>query len=125
MRNQLQRAVVALAQPANIQLSLFPDFVCKADELALDFEDGLYEMVGHEADFSSHQLAAIDALDKLLSSKSGEQHASFWTESALREHPVREEIRDAAKVAAEKFGWDLRTLPPLNAIYIPAAPNGS
>ncbi len=43
MRNQLQRAITALAQPAEVQLSLFPDFVCKADELALDFEDDLYE----------------------------------------------------------------------------------
>ncbi len=50
MRNLLEQAVVALAQSADVQLSLFPDFVCKADELALNFEDGLYEIVGHEAD---------------------------------------------------------------------------
>lgn len=125
MRNQLQRAVVALALPADVQLSLFPDFVCKADELALDFEDGLYEMVGHEDQFSGEQRAAIDALDKLLLSKSGEQHASFWDETAVREHPFWEEIRIAAKEAAATFGWDLHILPSSSAVYVPAHPNGS
>lgn len=125
MRNQLQRAVVALAQPADIQLSLFPDFVCKADELALDFEDGLHEMIGHEDQFSGEQRAAIDTLNKLILSKSGEQHASFWNETAVRENPIWDEIRIVAKEAAATFCWDLNTMPPLNAVYIPAHPNGS
>lgn len=124
MRNQLQRAVVALAQPADIQLSLFPDFVCKADELALDFEDGLYEMVGHEDQFSDDQRAAIDALHNLIFSKSGEQHASFWKETAVRKHPFWEIIRIAAKEAAVTCGWDLHSLPPSDAVYVPAHTNG-
>lgn len=77
MRTQLQRAVVALTQPADIQLSLFPDFVCKADELTLDFKDGLHEMVGREDQFSNEQRTVVDALNKLIFSKSGEEHASF------------------------------------------------
>jgi hypothetical protein len=88
VRNQLQRAVIALAQPADIQLSLFPDFVRKADELALDFEDGLYEMVGHEGQFSEQQRGTIDVLNALISSKMGEQHAAFWNETAVRDHPL-------------------------------------
>lgn len=124
MRNQLQRAVTALAQPAEVQLSLFPDFVCKADELALDFEDGLYEMVGHEASFTDAQRAAIDALDHLLSSISGERHAALWTETALSDHPVWDQIRDAAKAAATTFGWDLQAMPASDAVYIPAARDG-
>lgn len=125
MRNQLQRAVVALAQPANIQLSLFPDFVCKADELALDFEDGLYEMVGHEDQFSGEQRAAISALGKLIFSKSGERHALFWTDTAVREHPFWEGIRIAAKEAVATCGWDLHSLPPSNAVYVSGHGNGN
>ncbi|TPG54595.1 hypothetical protein [Sphingomonas glacialis] len=125
MRNQLQRAVIALAQPADIQLSLFPDFVRKADELALDFEDGLYEMVGHEGQFSEQQRGAIDALDALILSKIGEQHAAFWNETAVREHPFWEQIRIAAKDAAATFGWDLQSVPSSEAVYVPARPNGS
>jgi len=123
MRNQLQRAVVALAQPADIQLSLFPDFVSKPDELALDFEDGLYEMVGHEEQFSDQQRAAIDALNKRISSNSGEQHASFWTEAAVREHPIWDEIGTAAKATADVFAWDLQSVPLSNAVYVPVGPS--
>jgi len=125
MRDKLQRAVIAMAQPAAIQLSLFPDFVCKANELALDFEEGLYEMVGHEAEFSDHQRATIDTLDKLLSSMGGEHHASFWTEAALHEHPIWDAIRDAAKAVAGTFGWNLQSVPQSNAIYVAAKSNGS
>lgn len=120
MRDQLQRAVLALTQPADVQLSLFPDFVCKADELALDFEDGLYELVGHENEITVEQKAAVEALDQIITRMSGEQNASFWTEEALRTHPTWEEIRTAAKATAVAFGWELRRPPPSGAIYIPA-----
>ena len=120
MRGQLERAVLALAQPAEVQLSLFPDFVCKPDELALDFEDGLYELVGHEHEITSEQRAALDALDKVVTDMSGEENASFWTEEALRSHPTWEQIRSAAKAVVAAFGWELRRPPPSGAIYIPA-----
>jgi hypothetical protein len=120
MREKLQRAILALAQPADIQLSLFPDFVCKADELALDFEDGLYELVGHEHEITSPQQASIDTLDRLISEMSGEQNAAFWTEDAVRSHPTWEEIRTAAMAAVAVFGWEFRRPPPSGAIYIPA-----
>lgn len=87
-RDILQRAVVALAQPAEVQLSLFPDFVCRADELALDFEDGLYELVGHEDEITGEQKATIEELDRLLSGMSDSQDASVWTEEALGTHPA-------------------------------------
>ena len=120
MRDQLQRAVLALAQPADVQLSLFPDFVCKADELALDFEDGLYELVGHEKELTVEQKAAVDALDGIITRMSGKQNASFWTEEALRTDPTWDEIRSAAKATVASFGWELRRPPPSGAIYISA-----
>ena len=120
MRDQLQRAVLALAQPVDVQLSLFPDFVCKADELALDFEDGLYELVGHEGENTIEQRAAIEALDKIIIGMSGAQNASFWTEDALRSHPKWDAIRSAARAVIVAFEWELRRPPPSNAIYIPA-----
>jgi hypothetical protein len=64
-------------------------------------EDGLYEIVGHEEQLSAQQRAA---LDKLISSKIGDQQAAFWDEMAVREHPVWEEILIAAKDAADTFG---------------------
>ncbi len=38
MMRRLKHSLQALAMPAEVQLSLYPDFVCKADELALDFD---------------------------------------------------------------------------------------
>lgn len=119
MRNILQRAVMALAQEAEVQLSLFPDFVCKADELALDFEDGLYEMVGHEAEFSVEQKAAIAALENLLTSMSGQADADFWTEEALRSDPTWARIRALARTAVAVFGWGSSPMPQSDSVYVP------
>jgi hypothetical protein len=118
MRDKLERAVLALAQPADVQLSLYPDFVCKADELALDFEDGLCEMVGHEEAFSPEQHRAIDALNDLLSSMGGELNAAFWTEDAVRTHPTWDEIRRLARDAVIVCGWELRRPPPPDGTYV-------
>jgi hypothetical protein len=120
MRDQLQSAVLALAQPAEVQLSLFPDFVCKADELALNFEDGLYELVGHEHEITDEQRMAIDELDRLLQSMSGKQNAALWTDEAVRSHSMWEEIRKTAKMVTTAFDWKLRRPPPSGAVYVPA-----
>lgn len=120
MRNQLRRAVIALAQPAAIQLSLFPDFVCKADELALDFESGLDALVGHEDEITAEQRVAIEALDQLLISMSGEKYAYFWTDEAVLADPTWEAIRALARSVALIFSWDLSHVSPSGAVYIPA-----
>lgn len=118
-RDKLQRAILALVQPAEVQLSLFPDFVSKADELALNFEDGLYELVGHEDEITAEQSTAIDALDEVISSMSGP--TGLWTEEALATHPTWERVRDLAKAVAAAFEWKLRIPPHSGAIYIPAS----
>ncbi|MFC3440952.1 hypothetical protein ACFOKF_07035 [Sphingobium rhizovicinum] len=120
MHNHLQRAVIALAQPAAIQLSLFPNFVCKADELALDFESALDGLAGHEDKITVEQRAAIEALDQLLTSMSVEEYAYFWTDEAVLADPAWEDIRASAKSTALIFGWDLSIVPPSSAVYIPA-----
>ena len=122
--DQLQRAVVALAQPAEIQVGLLPDGVCKGDELALDFEEALPNLSDKQV--SAEQQAAISALDDLILAMSGERNIEFWTdESLLRSHPTWEEIRVSAKACAIAFGWDLRPPPPSGAIYIVAGGSGS
>jgi acetoin utilization deacetylase AcuC-like enzyme len=121
-RERLERAVLALAQPADVQLSLFPDFVCKADELALDFEEALDMFFGHEAELADHERVELNALDRLILSKSGEANAAFWTDDALLNHPTWDEIRVAAKSTVSAFGWVLRRPPPSGAIYIGSAP---
>ena len=116
----LRWAVQAFAQPASVQLELFPDFTCKADELALNFEDGIYELVGREEHVTVDQRTAIDHLDELVSSMSGKRHAEFWTEEALQHHETWDEIRDRAKAVATAFRWPIERPPPTPGIYVTA-----
>jgi hypothetical protein len=118
MYHNLERAVLALAQPADVQLLLFPDFVCKADELALEFDDALFDLESSENTITPEQRATVDALDKILAEMSGSQNAAFWTDDALRSHQTWEVIRSAARDVIGAFGWELRHPPPSGAIYI-------
>ena len=62
---ELKRSLRALALPAEAQLGLFPDFVCKADELALDLDEWYRRVASNGAarvtDEQRHHLAALDA----------------------------------------------------------------
>ncbi|MCR5871843.1 MULTISPECIES: hypothetical protein [unclassified Sphingomonas] len=118
---RLERAVLALAHPAQVQLALFPDFVCKADELALDLEDALYGIAGYEAELPAEGRVTLQALGDLLLANSGESNADFWTEDALIAHPIWEQIRDTAKATVAALGWEFRPPPPSNAVYIGGA----
>jgi hypothetical protein len=116
----LRWSIQALSQPVEVQLALFPDFTCKADELALNFEDGIYELVGRDAHVTVDQRGAIDYLDELVTTMSGEHNAEFWTEAALEKHPAWEEIRARARSVAVAFGWPIQPPEPSGAIYISA-----
>lgn len=120
-RERLQRAVLALAQPADVQLSLFPVFVCTADELALDFEAAINAFFGFEEDIAKHERIKLDVLDRLILSKSGRAHEGFWTGDALLSDPTWDLIRIVAKSTAVAFGWELRRPSPSGAIYIRGA----
>ena len=63
----LRAALQALAAPAPVQLARYPEFVVKADELALDFDDALL-LVRHNraAEIDARQAAALAALDELF-----------------------------------------------------------
>ncbi|WP_010578290.1 hypothetical protein [Leptospira alexanderi] len=107
-RNLLLWSLQALAQPADVQVRLFPDFVSKADELALDF-DSAYRSARHVADIvpTNLQKDALDAIDAKLAGFSGESNAALWTESALAREPIWQEVRSLAKRALDAFNWSL------------------
>jgi hypothetical protein len=121
VRDRLKWSVLALTQPAEIQLSLFPDFVCKADELALNFGEGLLELAGYQDQITAEQSSAIDALDKLIVAKRGQAELDFWTDDAVRSHASWEEIRVSARAVADAFGWKIQAPPRSDDIYLPAS----
>jgi len=85
----------ALAQNANTQRELYPQFVLVPNELALDFDDALkaepQQFCGLNPD--------LVALDILFDSKSG--RAEYWTDDALEQSEFWAEIRLLAKQALE------------------------
>jgi hypothetical protein len=68
----LKHALQALAMPATIQIALFPDFVCKADELALDFDNYREAVITNEAfSLTQAQRDSLEGINVRLDAISG------------------------------------------------------
>lgn len=102
---RLKHSIQLLACPADVQLRMLPDFVCKADELALDFDHWKDVVL---AQFSSEltpaQKASLAALDSSLSqvTKAG---PPLWTEDSVRQSDQWANTRVLAASALKVFGW--------------------
>src|SRR5262245_54969399 len=104
--DSLRRSIQALCATGQEQLLLFPEFVCCADELALDFESahlGLSEST--KAQFTAEQTHALLTFDRRLEEKSGPANAEFWTTEALLRDPDWQGIRQLAARVRDAFGW--------------------
>ena len=120
MIERLVIALRALAGPADAQLARFPDFVVKADELALDFADAhLLFAQCQQLEFTRTQRDAVADVDRLLDQMSGPAHAALWSERALREAPEWDTVRNAAKRALRELGYAEGPVPPSDATYVP------
>ena len=111
---RLKHSVQLLACSAEIQLKLLPDFVCKADELALEFDhwkDVVFDNFG--GDLTADQKSRIESIDRGLSdlTRMGTEH---WTEHAVRESGEWQRLRALAVEALDTFGWP-RQAPPSHA----------
>jgi hypothetical protein len=118
MLEQLKWSVLALAQEAEVQESLFPDFVLVADELALNWESALRELETSKPDMSDSQRSQIEKLDQLICVMSGPENLDFWIDDALSERIEWDEIRLAARDVAHAFGWPIVPPPPSPDLYV-------
>lgn len=116
----LEWIIRALAQTADVQIALFPAFVCVADELALDFDEHYQRFVGEgcSASVGSEAKQAMEALDRHLSSFSGPEHAELWTDEALRHAPEWRQTRQLAREIIARMGWPPDPPPTGRAIYV-------
>ena len=120
MIERLIIALRALAGPADAQLARFPEFVVKADELALDFADAhLLFAQCQQREFTRAQRDAVADVDRLLDQMSGPEHAELWSEQALREAPEWNMVRNAARHALHQLGYAEGPVMPSDATYIP------
>jgi len=103
---KLKLSLQALAQPAEVQLSLFPDFVHKTDELMLDFDDALLLLKCEIwPTLSPCQTEALTRLDEKMTEMTKEPDPDHIPEVALRSDPEWEALRCMAKQALATFEW--------------------
>jgi len=103
---RLRHALQALAATPEEQAELLPEFVCEADELALEFDNWLKEAIAkYAAEMSAEQIAALEAVDRLLDEMSGKHRTNLWTAAALRDDGRWSRVRSLACTALERFGW--------------------
>lgn len=97
----------AIAQPANIQVQLFPEYAEVADELALGWEQALEELPSAHTTLTESQLEAIAKLDSYMASVSGPENAHVWEMEALFDAPEWCILRQLAVDLLEKMHWVL------------------
>ena len=108
----------ALAQPAHIQISLFPNFVNVADELALEWGE-CFDLVNRKWDFfSSDQLMLIRSLDAQIVKMSGVFNISLWNNEALSSACEWQVVRQLAKELLDIFEWNFEEPSMIDAIYV-------
>ncbi len=118
IKHQFQWAVQALAQPADVQLTLFPPFVVVADELALDFDNWWKTFESNFGDSCSRQQRqAVVALNQLLDEMSGPEKPELWLGPECLNQPKWTEVRQLAADVLSTFGWPLDAPPLGRALY--------
>ncbi|MEI1279640.1 hypothetical protein V6Z05_15025 [Leptospira venezuelensis] len=112
----LKYALQALAQSAETQSRLFPDFVCIADELALDF-DNAYQAVKSDLDntLNKEQIKLLEEINSILDQNSGDISAQHSTSEALISDPMWMILRVRALATLESFNW--HDIPPPSDFY--------
>ena len=108
--------------PADVQLGLFPDFVRKEDELALNFCHWCSCVLSDETGgLSEGQKFLLRKLDGILGEMSNGQSQDLWAEDALRNSPEWRRVRDVAAGALAAFGWEVEQPPSYRHEYVPGA----
>jgi hypothetical protein len=116
---RLKHSLQALAMPADIQLSLFPDSVCKVEELALNFDHwSLCVLDNDEGQVSQEQKSFLRQLGSVFDEMGGTKNQNLWTEEALHANPKWQEVRDTANATLVSFGWNSERPPSYEHEYV-------
>lgn len=102
---RFKSAVELLAAPASTQLASLPDGICKADELALEYDhwSGWLKSSGPRLD--EQQTKALSDLDSFLSTLSGLGDEELWTDTAVERDTRWDKVRELAGHVLRAFGW--------------------
>jgi hypothetical protein len=112
---ELKWALQALAAPALEQCGLFPEWVVKANELALDFDHWASVMIGnYERELTEAQATGLKDIDRKLNAmtRSGADFdEGLWDDPALHSSPHWAEVRVLAARTLAAFDWPVESPP--------------
>lgn len=118
--NKIKWVTQAIAQPCEIQKSLFPDFANIADELAVEWEMALNELNDSQVAylFSSEQKLAVKNLDDYMLSISGAANIQYWNNDALCRSVEWQKMRKMANDILRIMNWENVVPAKADALYI-------
>jgi hypothetical protein len=103
---RLKYQLQGLAMPADVQLQLLPDFVCKADELAIDYGHWcLVVLDNDEGQLTEHQRFLLTRLDEFFERMSKKK--VLWTDEALKTRSEWSSVRTMAEELLNAFEWPI------------------
>jgi hypothetical protein len=107
---QLQLSLRALAMSASDQLSLFPEHVVTADELARRFDHAWSAVrASYQHELSTAHVEALTRVERMLESMSRDGVAfdlDLWTDATLRSNDHWNAVRALALEALIVFAWN-------------------
>ncbi len=118
VRDGLEWAVRALAQPPAVQRELFPSFVCVPDELVLEFDEHFRRVAESRMPLTPEQSAVLAHLDRLILEMSGPASAELWLDGALDSTPAWAAVRNAANAVLVTMGWSAESPGHTRATYV-------
>ena len=118
--NKIKWVTQAIAQPCEIQKSLFPDFANIADELAVEWEMALDELNDPlvASSLTSEQKLALKKLDDYMLSISGAANIQYWNNDALCGSVEWQKMRKMAIDILLIMNWENVVPAKADALYI-------
>ncbi|WP_334323153.1 hypothetical protein [Gilliamella apicola] len=114
--NKIKWITQVIAQPYEIQKSLFPDFANVADELAVEWEGALDEL--NITSITDEQRSVIKKLDDYMLSISGPANIQYWNNTALCKSVEWQRMREMAIDILSIMHWEKTVPAKPKAIYI-------
>lgn len=118
---KLEWAARALAQPHDVQVSLFPYFVEVADELGLNWDEAFRKYIDNPdalSIFTPQQKEALLELDRYMESISGKKHLHLWMMEALVNTEEWAIMRRLASEVLAAMNWSLQPPPKSVELYV-------
>ena len=114
--NKIKWITQVIAQPYEIQKSLFPEFANVADELAVEWEGALDEL--NITSITDEQRSVIKKLDDYMLSISGPANIQYWNNTALCKSVEWQRMREMAIDILSIMHWEKTVPAKPKAIYI-------